>query len=64
MTRAQDRPNTTRIERVGLVNKEGQWYTRVGVAEGDEPTHPAGIVESGYTCRDGVWYKCLTLSEK
>lgn len=54
--------NTPRIENVGLVNKEGRWYCRVGVSEGDEAAHPAGIVESGYTCRDGVWYKCLTVA--
>ena len=55
-------PSATRIEHVGLVNKDGQWYSRVGVAEGNEAPHPAEIIENGYTCRDGVWYKCLALS--
>ena len=61
MVDVKKQSSTPRIEPVGLVNKEGQWYSRVGVSEGDAPTHPVeGIVESGYACRDGVWYKCLT----
>ena len=62
MAQSQQNASTPRIEHVGLVNKEGQWYSRVGVSKGSEPAHPASIVESGYTCRDGVWYKCLSLS--
>jgi hypothetical protein len=62
MTQDPQHTSTPRIKHVGLVNKDGQWYSRVGVAEGTDDAHPAGIVESGYTCRDGVWYKCLTLA--
>jgi hypothetical protein len=35
MTHDHQHASTPRIEHVGLVNKDGQWYSRVGVAEGD-----------------------------
>ena len=63
MPKNQQQSSSPRIEHVGLVNKEGQWYSRVGVSEGSEAAHSADIVETGYTCRDGVWYKCLTLTD-
>jgi len=60
MSQLTSQSNTPRIEHVGLVNKEGQWFSRVGLSEGSAVS--GNIVESGYTCRDGVWYKCLSLS--
>ena len=62
MTKDLQHTSTPRMEHVGLVNKDGHWYSRIGIAEGTYDVQPAGIIESGYTCRDGVWYKCLMLT--
>ena len=43
----------------GFVKKDDTWYHRIGVAGENKPVE---VVEEGYTCRDGVWYKCVSLT--
>ncbi len=43
----------------GFVRKDDTWYHRIGVS-GEKSVE---VVEEGYTCRDGVWYKCIRVTE-
>lgn len=52
------------LEGAGFIKRDGAWYQRIGVSDdGHTPKQPVSIVEHGYTCRDGVWNKCVSVSE-